>query len=104
MSELVPDNLERCPAHPEALVRRVKDTRQPVMNGYPVGVAVVTATHYECSECDRALALCDPRDAAPRREGIFRDHNCSGCQSGALPCRERRDGGRGCSWPRARND
>jgi len=38
----------------------------------------------------------------PTKEGIFRDHNCGGCQSGALPCLEGNP--RNCSWPRARND
>lgn len=28
----------------------------------------------------------DPRDPDPSREGIFRDHNCTRCRDGKLPC------------------
>lgn len=51
------------------------------------------------------LVLCqlpDPRAPDPTKHGIFRDHNCGGCNSGARPCRE--GNSRNCSWPRARND
>jgi hypothetical protein len=36
------------------------------------------------------------------RQPIFSDHNCGGCDSGRLPCRE--GNYNNCSNPRARND
>lgn len=44
----------------------------------------------------------DPRDPDPSREGIFRDHNCSRCQSGAKPCVNGNPNR--CEYPHARND
>lgn len=55
--------------------------------------------HPEDEAADQPL---DPRDPDPSREGIFRNHNCSYCRSGELPCREG-DANR-CSNPMARND
>jgi hypothetical protein len=44
----------------------------------------------------------DPRDPDPTREGIFRDHNCWRCQSGAKACV--RGTPNRCEYPHARND
>ena len=44
----------------------------------------------------------DPRDPNPNREGIFRDHNCWRCQSGAKPCVVGNP--RNCENLHARND
>jgi hypothetical protein len=44
----------------------------------------------------------DPRDPDTSRTGMFRDHNCSKCDSGNKPCV--RDNPRNCEYPHARND
>ena len=44
----------------------------------------------------------DPRDPDPTREGIFRDHNCARCGSGAKPCVNGNP--LQCEYPHARND
>lgn len=44
----------------------------------------------------------DPRDPDPSREGIFRDHNCWKCGSGARPCAN--GSPNRCDQPQARND
>ena len=41
-------------------VLEVKHTRQPVMNGYPAGVAIVTHKTYECRDCHRQLKQLEP--------------------------------------------
>jgi hypothetical protein len=47
------------------------------------------------------LRRVDPREDDPSREGIFRSHNCSRCQSGAKPCV--RGATNRCEYPIARN-
>lgn len=47
-------------------------------------------------------ARIDPRDPDPTREGVFRDHNCYRCDSGAKPCATGNAGT--CDYKRARND
>lgn len=47
-------------------------------------------------------ASLDPRDPDPSRPGIFRDHNCWKCQSGAKPCVNGKP--HGCEYLHARND
>lgn len=47
----------------------------------------------------------DPRDPDPSREGVFRDHNCARCKSGAQPERCPNPGNpRNCDTLYARND
>jgi hypothetical protein len=51
------------------------------------------------------ISMTDYSGMEPRknpRQPIFRDHDCGGCDSGRLPCREGNYGN--CSNPRARND
>lgn len=50
----------------------------------------------------REAAHIDPRDPHPTRQGIFRDHNCWRCDSGAKPCV--RGATNRCEYPHARND
>lgn len=55
------------------------------------------------AEQERRATKLDPRE--PRRDPLhpmFRDHNCSYCRSGELPCREGSPSR--CSNPMARND
>ena len=44
----------------------------------------------------------DPRDPDHSRSGIFVNHNCSPCRSGALPCKQ--GAPNRCEFPHARND
>ena len=46
----------------------------------------------------------DPRDPDYSREGIFQDHNCWRCKSGALPCVKGKGNERNCDTLHARND
>jgi hypothetical protein len=55
----------------------------------------------EETEACRAASI-DPRDPDYSRPGIFAYHNCSGCNDGKMPCRNRHP--HQCDWPRARND
>lgn len=51
---------------------------------------------------EEVRAPLDPRDPDPSRPGIFRDHNCSYCQSGKSPCIQGNPNQ--CEYPHARND
>lgn len=54
--EYVPDNLERCPDHPDALVRRIFERDFYVLNGEPAGSGINDRTvRFECANCRRAL-------------------------------------------------
>jgi hypothetical protein len=44
----------------------------------------------------------DPRPAGTYSHPMFRDHNCSRCDSGAKPCPKGNPSR--CDWPHARND
>jgi len=46
----------------------------------------------------------DPRDPDYSREGVFQDHNCWRCKSGALPCIKGKGNERNCDTLHARND
>jgi hypothetical protein len=54
---------------------------------------------YDCHICRPRP---DPRDPAPEREGLFRDHNCWACDNGRLPCKNKNS--RDCDNLIARND
>lgn len=65
---------DKCEAGRRQWIKRQKDTRKSV----------------------------DPRDPDPSRFGIFRDHNCAMCGSGARPCVQGNPNR--CEFPHARND
>lgn len=48
-------DVEACPVHPNALVKRITDFTQYIMNGYPAGSPIATARMYECSVCGHPL-------------------------------------------------
>lgn len=51
-----PDNLERC--CPDAAVRRERDVKQYIMNGYPAGEPIqIGESQYFCADCGRRLTL-----------------------------------------------
>lgn len=54
VEEYAPDNLEQCCAG--AMVRRVTETQQYVMNGYPAGDPIQRVL-YECARCERRLGV-----------------------------------------------
>ena len=64
------------------------------------GRSVYAPTHWQ--PLPAPPATLDPRDPDPSREGMFRDHSCARCQSGAKPCVN--GDPRRCEFPRARND
>lgn len=54
--EYVPDNLERCPDHPDELVRRIFDRDFYVLNGERAGQGFNDRTvRFECAACCRVL-------------------------------------------------
>lgn len=68
MMQYVPDDLERCPEHPTALVRHTYDADFYVMNGYPAGTGFNHRTvRFECAECRRELHRAPARPEGDER-------------------------------------
>jgi hypothetical protein len=52
-----PDDLERCPDHPDALVRRIFDRTTYTLNQVETRTLHERTVGYECSECCRQLRI-----------------------------------------------
>lgn len=52
-----PDNLEFCPEHPDARVRRVYDQTVYTLNQVETHVLSERTVGYECSACSRVLNI-----------------------------------------------